>query len=219
MSTSWYVAIDMPLTAGTDDPAALVRAAFESFPHHANTRHDPTSLDDDLPVLMPSEIDESFSPPRTDPGWEVRDGRLVAEMHATNLQRERDQEDWPWTMADGSPAERQMDVLLDVLTRVCAAPTGTVIGSIRSENAHDASPFAVTPWGVRPLHTHGDSRRDGFWKDDLVVRPPTSFVHPSLMSFTDPERTWTVDVDLGRMRRMWSADPVEAMRAIRELSA
>lgn len=200
--------LDVPTSMGPDEAIATVEAVWDRIgwrhvadlgPFHV------VSVDDGMYASLPSD-DIAF-----EPRFRVVDGRLMASLAFTNLEREcvpvSDQESSHNDPTEGDERRISIELLFDTLTRICDAPIGTFVGSLRCENDEgDTSPLVVTSEGVRMLRSQGDLHRsDAFAQDDESF-PDQASVPEDLLSRSND---WHWEVDVVALKRRLRAIAVD----------
>lgn len=202
MSTSWYGTLDMPIGMDPDDALSTFMEAADRTRWRTDADLGPfhhVSIADGIAVDLPT------IPTNDDPEPKVIDGRLVASLAFENLERPVGEID----AAGGTrsaPATQihdtrtRIEVLFEILTRICDAPVGTFVGSLMCENDEgDASPLIVTTEGVRMLVTTGSYHLAYSYGHDPEEFPDQGSVPADLIRRHD-DWSWTVDLDGLRKR-------------------
>jgi hypothetical protein len=132
VSTGWSGTLDVPTTMEAADAIATMDAILDDvgFRHGEDLgEFHHVSIADGIDVRLPSrDVDPGD-------GFAVVDGRLVATLAFSNLERAVGHPmdhglGWnpPCEICDTRPC---IEVLFDAITRVCSAPVGTLVGSLQ----------------------------------------------------------------------------------------
>lgn len=202
MSTSWYGTLDLPTSMDAEDALSMFVEAADRTRWRPDADLGPfhhVSVADGIAVDLPT------MPADDDPDPRVIDGRLVASLAFENLERPVGEIDDD-VGTRGAPATQiydtrtRIEVLFEILTRICDAPVGTFVGSLLCESDDgDASPLVVTPEGIRMLVTTGNYHLAYSYGHDPEEFPDQGSV-PSDLIHRHDDWSWAVDLDGLRKR-------------------
>lgn len=196
MSTSWYGTLDLPTSMDADDALSMFVEAADQTRWRPHTDLGPfhhVSIADGIAVDLSTGTDD-------DPHPRIVGGRLVASLAFENLERPIGEIDDETGTSDATTTQiydtrNRIEVLFEILTRICDAPLGTFVGSLMCENDEgDASPLIVTPEGVRMLVTTGSYHLAYSYGNDPEEFPDQASV-PSDLIHRHDDWSWVVNLD------------------------
>ncbi|QAY80245.1 hypothetical protein [Sphingosinicella sp. BN140058] len=157
MSTSFDFIANVPTKLPVEEALAAVEEAMNSIPHYPGAHAYPTRISDKLAFSVWNDTPLASSLATTGVGAVPGFVQIDADME--NIYRDVGRD------IDGvevSTGETRRDQLFRVLSTICSAPVGTIVGAMRSEHNHRVlGPLIVTEDGIRHMVSNASDDTDG----------------------------------------------------------